>query len=49
MFMVKTTTSKKTTTKKVKMKKAAAKTYTKELPATSTTSKKQLRLPVLQL
>ena len=36
----KTTTSKKTTTKKVKMKKAAAKTYTKELPATSTTSKK---------
>ena len=32
--------SKKTTTKKVKMKKAAAKTYTKELPATSTTSKK---------
>ena len=38
--VVKTTTSKKTITKKVKMKKAAAKTYTKELPATSTTSKK---------
>lgn len=38
--VVKTTTSKKTTIKKVKMKKAAAKTYTKELPATSTTSKK---------
>lgn len=37
---VNTKTSKSTTTKKVKMKKAAAKSYTKALPATSTTSKK---------
>ena len=37
---VNTRTSKSTSTKKVKMKKAAKKTYTKSLPATSTTSKK---------
>lgn len=37
---VNTKTSKKTSTKKVTMKKASAKTYTKSLPQTSTTSKK---------
>ena len=37
---VNTKTSKSTTTKKVTMKKAAAKSYTKALPATSTTTKK---------
>lgn len=38
---VNTTTSKKTSTKKVNMKSAAKKTYTKSLPAESTTSKKK--------
>ena len=37
---VNTQTSNSTSTKKVKMKKAATKTYTKTLPATSVTSKK---------
>ena len=37
---VNTKTSKSTTTKKVTMKKASAKSYTKALPATSTTTKK---------